>query len=95
MATEKQPRGPIGQAPATGYCRRHLHFSGDESRQLRQEEEEDEDAAEDGNCGVGGQKRGRNKVTTNIFETGFFFLFLFFFKHDSEITSLKERRGAK
>lgn len=54
MATEKRPRGPIGRAPATGYCRRHLHFSGDESRQLRQEEEEDEDAAEDGNCEVGG-----------------------------------------
>lgn len=81
MATEKQPRGPIGRARATGYCRRHLHFSGDESRQLRQEEEEDEDAAEDGNCGVGGAgggtKEGEKKVRTNIFETGFFFLFFF------------------
>lgn len=36
--------------------RQYLHFSGYESRQLRQEEEEYEDTAEDGNCGQRGRK---------------------------------------
>lgn len=34
----------------------YLHFSGYESRQLRQEQEEYEDTAENGNCGQRGRK---------------------------------------
>lgn len=34
------------------YEARYLHFCGYEARQLRQEQEEDEETAEDGNCGA-------------------------------------------
>lgn len=74
VATEKQPAG----TNATGYYQRHLHFSGDESRQLRKEEEEDEDAAEDGNCRVGEDKRRVKELKQTALRR-------FYLKHDSEM----------
>lgn len=42
----------------------YLHFSGYESRQLGQEQEEDEDTAENGYCGR--QKEAKKKVRMNM-----------------------------